>query len=94
MTTKPPPGKRELLPAPGRELHRRRALGQPVERQAERVVGGQRGEGVLRLVARREREADPAAAEGDVRAVVAELDVHRPDAADLDVVPEMRVEVG
>ena len=34
----------------------------------------------------REREADPAAAERHVRAVVAELDVDRPDAADLDVV--------
>ena len=40
------------------------------------------------------READPAAAEGDVRAVVAQLDVDRRDPADLDVVPEVRVEVG
>ena len=66
LTTKPPPGSGELLAAPGRDPHRRCALGQPVERQAERVVGGQRGESVLRLVARGEREADPAAAERDV----------------------------
>ena len=55
-------GERQLLAAPRRELHA--PPHSPSSRssgRSERVVGGQRGERVLRLVARGEREADPAA---------------------------------
>ena len=44
------------------------------------------GERVLRLVPRVHVEADPAAAEGDVRAVRAQLGIYRSDAEDHQVV--------
>src|SRR5215203_3526858 len=79
-------GELELLAAPARELHGGRRLLQPIERKAERVVGGQRSERVLGLMARAEREPDPAPLERHMRAVLAELDVHLPHSAHVDVV--------
>ena len=86
-------GKRELLAAPFRELHRGGALLEPVERQVHRLVRGQGRERVLRLVARREREADSPLAEGDVGAVLPQLDVDRRHAEDLDVGPQVRLQL-
>ena len=85
---------RQLLSPPRRQQHCRGALGQALERQAESLVRRHRRERILRLVARREREPDAAAAEGDVCAVLAQLDVDRPDPAHVDVVAQVRLQVG
>ena len=92
--TKPPPGSGSSSPRHGDSSTVRGALGQALERQPERLVRRHRGERVLRLVAGREREPDAVAAERDMCAVLAQLDVDRPDPAHVDVVAQVRLQLG
>ena len=100
-----PAGERHLLAAQARELDVPRALLELAEGKAERVVGGDRGEGVRRVVSRAEAELErqrPAERlDLDPRAAVPRGEVRQgdvaavPEASDLDVrAAEVRLQVG